>query len=291
MIDGFFVVDKPAGMTSHDVVARLRRIVGQRRVGHSGTLDPGATGVLCIAVGAATRLIRFLDSHEKQYMGELVLGAATTTLDDEGEVTATYDMHAISHADVRRVAATFEGHIQQVPPMVSAVKIGGKRLHQLAREGIEVERKPRDVEISSIDIANTLYPNVYNINVICSTGTYIRTLCADIGERLGGGAHLRALRRTRIGPFSVEEAATLTQLESDFLTAMQSPAQMVRGLPVINATPEMQAHIHVGRKLDLQTERSGAHALVDSGGSLLAVYESDGKALRPAVVLAAAGDK
>ena len=205
MPDGFSVVDKQSGWTSHDVVARARKVLGERRVGHAGTLDPDATGVLLLGVGRATRLLRFLTALPKTYTGEVVFGRETSTLDSSGETTATHDM-TLTLAEVAAAAATLTGPIMQVPPMVSALKVDGRRLHELAREGIEVEREPRPVTVYRFDVESTPDPLVYRIEVECSAGTYVRSLAADLGHALGGGAHLRALRRTRIGSFGEDEA-------------------------------------------------------------------------------------
>src|SRR5204863_9127865 len=179
--DGLAVVDKRAGWTSHDVVAVARGRLGERRVGHAGTLDPPATGVLLLGVGRVTRLLRFVGALPKRYVAEVVLGVGTSTLDAEGEVVATHDMSSVRANDVRAVAAGFVGRIEQVPPMVSAVKVGGRRLHELARKGIEVERAPRPVDVHALEIEATAESHVYRLDVRCSSGTYVRTLAADIG--------------------------------------------------------------------------------------------------------------
>jgi tRNA pseudouridine(55) synthase len=192
--DGVAVVDKPAGWTSHDVVAKSRGLLGTRKVGHSGTLDPDATGVLVLGVGRATRLLRYLSPLGKAYDAEIVLGTETSTLDAAGEVTATHDMAGVTLADARRaVDEHLTGAILQVPPMVSALKVDGRRLHELAREGIEVERQARPVTVHSFTVDEVPgEPGVLRASVACSSGTYVRTLAADLGHLLGGGAHLRA---------------------------------------------------------------------------------------------------
>src|SRR5436309_241316 len=195
MVDGLVVVDKAPGWTSHDVVAKCRGIFGQKRVGHAGTLDPGATGVLLVGLGRVTRLLRYPGALPKTYVGEVVLGTETSTLDDEGEVTATYDMSGVTLGDARAAAERFVGDIEQVPPMVSAVKVGGRRLHELARQGVEVERQPRRVTVHRLDVA-AAGDGIYRMSVDCSSGTYVRTLAADIGAALGGGAHPAHLRRS-----------------------------------------------------------------------------------------------
>ena len=288
-VDGLLVVDKPAGITSHDVVARCRRIFGQRRVGHGGTLDPDATGVLLVGLGRATRLLRFLSELPKSYEGEVVLGVATSTLDASGEVTGRWDMSGVTVADVQAAAARFRGEIDQVPPMVSAVQVGGRRLHELAREGIEVEREPRRVTVYAIDIEPAEAagdPGVFHIRVTCSAGTYVRSLAADLGAALGGGAHLRALRRAAVGPFSTAEARPLDEVgPSDVLP----PAEALRGRPAVTVDDATAAAVRHGKVLErgvLGVEGDGPWAVVDGDGTLLAVYEAHGKRAKPAVVLA-----
>src|SRR5271170_2902142 len=220
---GMVVVDKEAGWTSHDAVARCRRIFSQRRVGHAGTLDPDATGVLLVGLGRATRLMRFLTALPKTYTTDIVLGTATSTLDASGDVLATYDMSHVTPEAVAAAAAELTGEIEQVPPMVSAVKVGGRRLHELARQGIEVERPARTVTVSRFDTApEPERPGVYRAEVVCSSGTYIRVLAHDLGRLLGGGAHVADLRRTRIGSFGEAEMHPLDAIGPD---ALLTPAQ------------------------------------------------------------------
>jgi tRNA pseudouridine55 synthase len=283
-IDGFAVVDKPAGCTSHDVVGRCRRIFGQKKVGHGGTLDPDATGVLVVGLGRATRLLRFLAPLPKSYVAEVVLGAATSTLDDSGEVLATWEMSGVGLDDVRAAAAGFVGDIEQIPPMVSAVSVGGRRLHELARAGIEVERAARPVTVHRFEVHPATDPGVYGVEVDCSSGTYVRTLAADLGTALGGGAHLRRLRRTGVGPFTVERAVALDVLgPADVLPA----AAGVAHLPAVTADDAMAEAVSFGRALDVDWPGEGPWAVLDGAGALLAVYErtADGRT-KPAVVLA-----
>ena len=185
---GLCIVDKPSGVTSHDVVGMLRRRFDERQVGHGGTLDPDATGVLVVAVGMATKLLRFVESTTKRYVGEVVLGTETATLDAAGDVTATHDMSGVTVEQARAVVAShLVGEIEQIPPMVSAIKIQGKRLHELARQGIEVDRPPRPVTIHAFEVIGQPEPGVLAIDVVCSPGTYVRTLAADLGHLLGRG--------------------------------------------------------------------------------------------------------
>src|SRR5947208_4977184 len=248
--DGLVVVDKPAGCTSHDVVARLRRIYGQRRVGHAGTLDPDATGVLLVGLGRATRLLRFLTETGKVYRGEVAFGVATDTLDAAGTETARQAMPALTMAQLEAVLPRFLGTIAQIPPMVSAVKVDGRRLHERARAGEVVERAPRTVRIDRIDVEEFTpgeHPRA-RLLVECGSGTYIRSLAADLGEAVGGCAHLAWLRRLRVGPFPLEEARTLEEIA-------ENPDQAV--LPLVEAVRHL-CRIDV----DAETARGVAHGAV-----------------------------
>lgn len=276
------IVDKEPGWTSHDVVAKARGILGTRKVGHSGTLDPDATGVLVLGVGRATKLLRFLQLLPKSYECDVVFGVETNTLDAAGEVTATHEM-TLDPAEVAAAAAALTGDILQVPPMVSAVKIDGKRLHELARQGIEVERPARPVTVYRYDLVPTDDPLVYRATVECSSGTYVRVLAADVGHALGGGAHLRALRRTSVGAFTLADAHPLEQVEVLPMSAA------LRGFPVVSVGPDLEAQVRVGAVLDaaaLDVAGSGPWPVLDGAGDLLAVYEpyGDGR-VKPAVVL------
>lgn len=213
MIDGFLVVDKPAGITSHDVVSILRRTLKQKKIGHTGTLDPFATGVLPIALGEGTKAIPFLDESIKEYQAVMKLGVATDTLDVTGKVVAGKDPSHLSAADVHNVFPLFIGAIMQLPPMFSAIKQGGMPLYKLARKGETVERTAREVVIHSLVIDRLDLPEI-SFTVRCSRGTYIRTLADDIGQALGVGAHLTRLRRTASGCFFEEDAFTLAELSA-----------------------------------------------------------------------------
>ena len=277
---GLAVVDKPAGVTSHDVVGMLRKRFDERQVGHAGTLDPDATGVLLVGVGKATRLLRFLTALGKTYTADVVLGTSTSTLDASGAVTGTFDMSAITIEMARTAAAEhLTGAIMQIPPMVSALHVDGKRLHELAREGIEVERQPRPVTVYSFDVDGTDHPSVLRIEVRCSAGTYIRTLADDLGRLLGGGAHLRNLRRTAVGSFGDNEA-----LPPDECTLI-APVDALRDYPSVTVDAATEEMIRHGRVLK-PFPGEGPWAVVDQQGSLLAVYERFGSAAKPAVVVA-----
>ena len=213
MIDGFVVIDKPAGITSHDVVSRVRRILGTRKVGHTGTLDPFATGVLPVAVNDGTKAIPFLDEGVKCYEALMQLGVATDTLDMTGKVLRESKFDSVTQQQLLGVFERFTGPILQIPPMYSAIKQGGQPLYKLARMGQEVERAARPVDIHSIELLSFTLPFV-SIRVTCSRGTYVRTLADDIGAMIGCGAALKELRRTASGPFLISAAHTLESLQS-----------------------------------------------------------------------------
>lgn len=291
-LDGVLVVDKPTGMTSHDVVARIRRVAGQKRVGHAGTLDPDATGVLVVALGRATRLVPYLQAGRKTYHARMRLGVTTTTLDAAGEVVEERDASGVDEPALCEALKGFVGDIEQIPPMVSAVKVGGERLHVKARRGEVVERASRPVTIHDIVLEDFVAgPRAEAAFLVtCSPGTYIRTLAADVGEVLGVGAHLVGLRRLASGRFGVEHAITLDALDvpdgRDVLRAsVLTPAQAVADHAVRVATPEEALAVGHGKFLE-PTGQAGAVALVDAEGRLVAMIEDrDGRA-RPLVVFA-----
>ena len=227
MIDGFFVVDKPAGITSHDVVSRVRRILATRKVGHTGTLDPFATGVLPMAVEDGTKAIPFLDEGIKQYDALMCLGVVTDTLDMTGKVVSRGDWSTVGLEQFEAVLLRFTGQISQVPPMFSAIKRDGQPLYKLARQGLEVEREPRRVIIHTLEIL-TFAPPLVGLRVTCSRGTYIRSLAHDIGLELGCGASLQELRRIRSGPFHLCSALSLEELEQ---AARQGTLEAARVTP------------------------------------------------------------
>ncbi len=285
---GLVVVDKEAGWTSHDVVARVRTTFGQRRVGHAGTLDPDATGVLLVGLGRVTRVLRYLTALGKEYTAEIVLGSATDTLDASGNVVGEWDMADVTLERARAAAAELTGLVRQVPPMVSAVKVGGRRLHELARRGIDVERPVRTVRVDRFDLEPTEEPNVLAATVACSSGTYVRALAADLGAALGGGAHLRRLRRTRVGSFGVDEAQPVGTLDA---SSLRPPAEAVRDLDRVSVAPDVAKLVAFGRPLEmapLGVTGDGPWAVLDQTGNLLAVYEPTAPSrFRPAVVLSA----
>jgi tRNA pseudouridine55 synthase len=235
-VDGILIIDKPAGITSHDVVNRVRRALGTRRVGHTGTLDPFATGVMVVLVGRATRLAQFLDKDDKEYEATIKFGFETDTGDLTGSPKSKVQSpKSISVAEVDAILPRFIGEIEQIPPMYSAKKVGGKKLYESARKGVEVERQPHSVTISLLELSQdqTTGPNEIAINVVCSAGTYIRVLAEEIGRALGVGAHLSELRRTRSGRFSRSDALTLMSL-----TALDDPASAL--LPMTRAVDHLR---------------------------------------------------
>ena len=291
MIDGLAVVDKPAGMTSHDVVGRCRKLFGQKKVGHAGTLDPDATGVLLVGLGRATRLMQYMTGLGKSYTTSIVLGVSTTTLDAAGEVTGEWDMSGVTLADAERAAAALTGTILQVPPMVSAVKVGGRRLHELARQGIEVERPAREVTVSRFSLTGPVgewgpHP-MLRAAIDCSSGTYVRVLAEDLGRALGGGAHVRDLRRTAVGPWGETDAVPLDELGPDHV---RPPAQAVPWLAAVTvADADLEAAVGHGRVLtveELGATGPGPWRVLGRQGDLLAVYEAHrAGTAKPRVVL------
>lgn len=291
-MDGVLVVDKPVGITSHDVVAAVRRAAGQRKVGHAGTLDPDATGVLVVCLGKATRLVPYLQASMKTYDARLRLGVETTTLDASGETIAERDASGIDEARFCEALKSFVGEIRQVPPMVSAVKVGGERLYRKARRGEVVERSARTVQIHDI-VLEDFEPGPRAeaaFLVTCSPGTYVRTLAADIGTWLGVGAHLIALRRLGSGWFSLEEAVDLDAVaelgaSGRLAETLLTPAKAVAGYPAVRLDAEAARALSHGRSLP-PTGYDGPVAALDLEGQLLAMVADREGAARPLTVLA-----
>lgn len=292
MTDGFLLVDKDGGWTSHDVVAKIRRLFGQKKVGHAGTLDPMATGLVVVGLGRATRLLRFVQALTKEYVATAVLGIATDTLDADGDETSRVPM-PVDRADIERVLPGFVGNIEQIPPMVSAIKIDGRRLHELAREGKEIERPPRPVRIDSItieDFDDGQHPQV-TMRVRCGTGTYVRTLADDIAGALGGRAHLSALRRVSNGSLLVESAFTIADLEArhgagSLEATVLPPADGLRDLPFTTIGEAEAVRARNGGSVELDAEHSASPIrLLDTQGGLIGIYRVEGTQARPEVVV------
>lgn len=283
MVDpGLVVVDKDPGMTSHDVVARVRRLAGTRKVGHAGTLDPMATGVLVLGVDRATRLLGHLMLTEKSYDATIRLGVTTTTDDAEGEVVETRAVDGVGPEAVRAELARFVGDIEQVPTAVSAIKVDGKRAYARVRDGEQVELKARPVTIHELVVHEVALPDV-RISVRCSSGTYIRAIARDLGTALGVGGHLTALRRTAVGSFDLSGARTLEQLGEDFAVVPIAAAARAT-FPGVDLDDEQAAHVRFGRPLDLLLPDDGPHAVFAPGGEFLALYERRGQQARPVAV-------
>jgi tRNA pseudouridine55 synthase len=275
-VDGVVVIDKPAGTTSHDVVDRVREVFGTRKVGHGGTLDPDATGVLVVGVGRATRLLAYAQAGPKQYLANARFGVTTSTQDASGEVLERRAAH-LSRELIEQALPSFRGEIDQTPPMVSAVRMGGERLYEKARRGEEVERPPRRVTIHSLDLVDFDAPDRATFEVACSSGTYVRTLIADLGEALGCGAHLERLRRTRAGGFTDADAVPLDALEVD---ALRPLVDAVGDLPRLEVGATDAERVSHGQALDAANAPDGERFVaVVRNDDLLAVYEREGQRL------------
>ena len=275
---GLVVVDKAGEMTSHDVVARLRRLAGTRKVGHAGTLDPMATGVLLVGVNRATRLLGHLMLTEKAYDAVVRLGVSTTTDDAEGEVLDTTDASHLTDATVREALAAFVGDIEQVPSSVSAIKVDGRRAYARVRAGEKVELAARPVTVHALDMgAVTRDAGTVDVavSVRCSSGTYIRALARDLGAALGVGWHLTVLRRTAVGPFGLADAVTLDRLAEEF-TMVPIDDVARRCFPTRTVDEQGAADVAVGRKLELDLGAPGPVAVLDGEGRFLALYEQRG---------------
>ncbi|HET7356242.1 MAG TPA: tRNA pseudouridine(55) synthase TruB [Nocardioidaceae bacterium] len=285
---GLVVVDKPGGLTSHDVVGRVRRLAGTRRVGHAGTLDPMATGVLLLGVNRATRLLGQLTLAEKEYDAVVRLGMSTTTDDAEGEATATCSAAHLTEPDIRVALEKFTGTIAQVPSSVSAVKVGGQRAYKRVRAGEEVMLAARTVTIHRLEAgAPRVEGEVVDlpITVRCSSGTYVRAIARDLGAALGVGGHLVALRRTAVGPFGLDEAATLDALAEDFtMLSMETVAR--RCFPALDLDEAQAGAVAHGRPLELDLGSAGAVAVFAPDGDFLALYDQHGPLAKAVAVFA-----
>lgn len=294
---GFLLVDKPSGWTSHDVVAKVRNLMRMKKVGHAGTLDPMATGLVVVGLGRATRLLRFIQGAPKEYIAKAVFGVATDSLDADGAILERSEME-VSQVEVEEVMRRFVGTISQVPPMVSARKVGGRKLYELARAGIEVEREARAIQIYSLDLvdfAPSKYPEV-TFRTVCSTGTYVRTLGDDIAGALGGRAHLSALRRVRNGSLLVSDAVQIADIEAaakegSTTDLVMAPRAGLRDLPEIAVDDALAQGVGSGLAFPLsavgdEATDTGPVRVVNQNGRLLAVYRvADGKAFPEVVIV------
>ena len=281
---GIVVVDKPAGVTSHQVVGHLRRLLGTRKIGHAGTLDPMATGVLILGVNRATRLLGHLALHDKRYLATVRLGEASTTDDAEGKLTTVADASSLGLAELDASAAPLRGRIQQVPSTVSAIKVGGKRAYALARAGADVTLKARAVEVTRLDLL-AIRPGErvldVDIDVECSSGTYLRAIARDLGQALRVGGHLTSLRRTRVGNYTLAQAVELGE-DPPALMTMAEAARL--SFPCLSVDEAQARDIRCGRPLAVRLDAELA-GMIGPGGELLALYRPDGDGARPVAVL------
>lgn len=280
-MNGLLVVDKPEGLTSHDVVGRVRRILGTRRVGHTGTLDPIATGVLVVCVGHATRIAEYLSGTDKVYLAGIRLGMVTSTDDVTGTVERQQDASWISEQRLRDLLPSFVGDVEQMPPMFSAVKVAGKRLYELARAGQEVERRPRVVRIHALELVcfRADVQPALTLRIRCAAGTYVRALARDIGEALGVGGVMTSLRRESVGPFTLDQTQTLEQLEEmarrgTLREAIVPIMDALADWPRLVLSPAEASDIRQGRATLAGSEVRGRVLLLDESGEPVAVAEA-----------------
>lgn len=275
-MNGIVIIDKPAGWTSQDVTARLRRVFGTRRIGHGGTLDPMATGVLPVFVGRATRGVEFFEHAEKTYETELLLGIATDTEDTTGTVLTRREV-SVTPGQLAEVLECFRGEIMQIPPMYSALKVNGQKLCDLARKGRQVERQPRPVTIHELTLLSR-EGDTLHLRVRCSKGTYIRTLCADIGEALGCGGCMQALRRTQAGEYTIAEAVPLQQLleAAEPETYLRDVDTMFRGYPGVKLTVNQEKRCRNGNAFSVTLPAGTYRAYSQSGEFLMLAKVEDG---------------
>ncbi|GAA2302701.1 tRNA pseudouridine(55) synthase TruB [Nonomuraea roseoviolacea subsp. roseoviolacea] len=285
---GLIIVDKPADWTSHDVVARMRRLAGTRRVGHAGTLDPMATGVLVVGVEKATRLLGHLALTEKVYTATMRLGVSTNTDDAEGEVTATASAAGVAPAEVHKGVAALTGEIMQIPPQVSAIKVDGRRAYKRARAGEEVELAARPVTVYGFEVLDIrVHDDVVDVDAVvtCSSGTYIRALARDLGAGLGVGGHLTRLRRTRVGPYDLSMARTLDELAEECVVLPIGEA-VAAAFPRRDVTAEQATLVRHGGRLPAAGLGAGPIGVFGPDGELLALVEEQGRTARPLAVFA-----
>ena len=275
MANGIVIIDKPADWTSMDVCAKIRGILREKRVGHGGTLDPMATGVLPVFVGQATRAVEFAENGRKEYVAGLRLGQVTNTQDVSGETLETHPVTAV-RADVERAMEAFLGDIQQIPPMYSAIKINGQKLYDLARKGQTVERKPRSITIYELELLEQVNETDYLIRCVCSKGTYIRTLCHDIGARLGCGGTLYSLRRTMAAGFTLDQAVTLADVQEKGESLLLPTDRFFAEYPALTLTTEKQDKMcRCGNPLSIQGVKNGTYRVYGVNGDFLCLSQAE----------------
>ena len=290
MTNGFLVVDKQSGMTSHDVVAKMRKELNTRKIGHAGTLDPMATGVLVLGFNNGTRLLQYITDGDKSYTATIVLGASTTTDDHEGEILKTADTSSVTDESIRRILATMVGEIMQRPTNVSAIKVDGKRAYDRARSGEEFELPARKVHISQLDILSIRRKDVtllVDIEVTCSAGTYIRAIARDLGDELGVGGHLNVLRRTRVAGFIIESAVDLAQLKAGSFTPLSLPDVARKTFRVRELGLDEVSELSFGRPIS-KTGYAEICAAMSPDNRLIALLQDSAEKAKPVAVFAAA---
>lgn len=285
IVSGVLVVDKPVGLSSHDVVQIVRRGTGIRRAGHTGTLDPRASGVLVILLGPAVRLSEFVSAEDKRYQATIRLGSSTDTYDSEGAPSAPEVDVDVSREEFEELLKGYVGEIEQTPPPYSAIKVQGKRAYEMARKGEEVELEPRIIQVHSLELLEWALPEVV-VDVHCSSGTYVRSLAHDIGEELGVGAHLVGLRRTKSGRFTLRDAVSMRQLRDDFETGTWAKnlipaAEALGDWPAVELDEEMLQKVRNGNRIPAEAGAKGQARAVSQEGELVAIVEVDGDEWQP----------
>jgi tRNA pseudouridine55 synthase len=292
--NGLLLVDKPRGLTSHDVVARVRRILHEKKVGHAGTLDPMATGLLVLGVGPSTRLLRFAQAETKRYVGVVKFGVATDSLDADGAITEEREMPLLSTDAVDAATKSMTGTQFQTPPMVSAIKVDGQRLHELARRGVEVERRAREITVTTFTLSPTDDHSLWRFVVECSVGTYVRVLLSDLAVRLGTIGHLVELRRTASGSHVVDDALTLeafAEMVEQGRNPVAAPATFVTELQHVTLDDDKIRAVRMGQRVKLAEQyRDDEIAAMDASGELVGILQRRADSWKPALVLTAAGE-
>jgi len=292
--NGLLLVDKPQGLTSHDVVARVRRILHEKKVGHAGTLDPMATGLLVLAVGPSTRLLRFAQSETKRYSGAVKFGVATDSLDADGVVVDEQLVPAMTRELVDAATSAMLGSQRQTPPMVSAIKIDGQRLHELARRGVEVERTSREISVATFTLTPSDDDTVWRFDVVCSVGTYVRVLLSDLAVTLGTVGHLVELRRLASGSHTVENAVTLDELADSVVEGnevLAPPATFVTALEHVTLSDEQTRAMRMGQRVALEEKYQGDEiAAMDSFDNLVGILQRRNESWKPELVLSSRDD-
>jgi tRNA pseudouridine55 synthase len=279
VVSGVLVVDKPVGLTSHDVVQIIRRGTGIRRAGHTGTLDPRASGVLVILIGPAVRLSEYVSASDKRYQATIRLGSSTDTYDSEGIITSTAEVGDISEEDFDEILQKFVGEMEQVPPPYSAIKVKGRKAYEMARKGEDVELEPRIINVYSLEILEWAPPEAV-IDVYCSSGTYVRSLANDLGKEMGTGAHLVGLRRTKSGRFTLRDAVPLRRLQEAFDAGnwykfLIPAAEALADWPMVELDPDEVELIRHGHRVPAEDDQSGWARGVSQQGDLVALLEAD----------------